>query len=343
MSIVAGFDVHRAQITFEALDKESGELKRGRIPSTPEAVRAWVGRFPGKEVDVAVEACTGWLFVCDALSEAGARPHLAEPAETSARRGKKRRAKTDREDAHWLCTLLTEGRLPEAWIPPAHVRAWRTRTRLRKTLVDERTEWLQRIQATLFHHGVPASTVPRRLLGAEGRAFLTQLPLPEASRERIQVALALVDAIDRQLAPLERELRALARRQTGCRALMRHFGIGELTSLTILCELGDVSRLSASRKAVRCAGIDVGVHRSDRRSRAGKLTKQGSPGLRWALYESAQSACRKTSPDHPAYLALRERGLSHTRASLTIARKLARRSFHTLRQLGPEALEPVTD
>ena len=343
MAIVAGYDVHRSQITFDALDTESGEVSSGRIPSTPEAVGAWVGRFPGLEVHVAVEACTGWLFVCQALADAGAVPHLAEPAETSARRGKKRRAKTDRQDARWLRTLLAEGRLPEAWIPPAHVRAWRTRTRLRKTLVDERTEWLQRIQATLFHHGVPASAVPPRLLGAQGRAFLAQLALPEASRQRIEVALALIAAIDARLAPIERELRRLARRQKGCRALMRHFGIGELTSLTILVELGDVSRLSASRKAVRCAGIDVGVHRSDRRSRAGKLTKQGSPGLRWALYESAQSACRKTSPDHPAYLALRERGLSHTRASLTIARKLARRSFHTLRELGPEALEPVTD
>jgi hypothetical protein len=48
------------------------------------------------------------------------------------------------------------------------------------------------------------------------------------------------------------------------------------------------------------------------------------------------------SPDHADYLALNARGLSHTRASLTIARKLARRSFHVLRELGPAALDPVT-
>jgi transposase len=62
----------------------------------------------------------------------------------------------------------------------------------------------------------------------------------------------------------------------------------------------------------------------------------------WALYESAQAACRPTSPDRADYLALNARGLSHIRASLTIARKLARRCFHTLRDLGPDALEPVT-
>ena len=153
MAIVAGFDVHRAQVTFDALDTDSGELMRGRIDATPAAVARWVERFEG-EIDVAVEACTGWLFVCDALVAAGAVAHLAEPVETRALRGRKRRAKTDREDARWLRELLADGRLPEAWIPPEHVRQWRSRARLRHTLIGERTQWMQRIQATLFHHGI---------------------------------------------------------------------------------------------------------------------------------------------------------------------------------------------
>jgi transposase len=340
MAIVAGFDVHRRQITFDALETETGEIWRGRIDAAPAAVLGWVERFAGRQVDVAVEACTGWLFVCDALVAAGATPHLAEPVETSALRGRRRRAKTDREDARWLRELLAEGRLPEAWIPPEHVRQWRSRSRMRHTLIGERTQWLQRIQATLFHHGVGGT--PERLRTADGRAFLERLALPADARERIEIALRMVDAIDDQIGPLERELRQLARRQTGCRALMGLYGMGELTSLVTLCELGDVGRLSASRKAVRMAGIDIGVHRSDRRSRAGKLNRQGSPHLRWALYEAALSACRPSSPDHADYLALKARGLSHTRASLTIARKLARRSYHVLRELGPAAPEPIT-
>src|SRR6266536_1742790 len=237
MAIVAGYDVHRQQITFDALDSESGELHCGRIDSTPAAVRAWVERFRDQEVQVAVEACTGWLFVCEALAEAGATAHLADPAEAAAKRGKKRRAKTDRADARHLRQLLAEGRLPEAWIPPAHVREWRSRC---------------------------------RLLSAAGRRALAALALPIDARERIEVALAMIDALEHELAPLERQIRSLARRQPGCRALQRHFGIGELTAPTILCELGDVSRLSSSRKAVRSVGLDIGVHRSDRRSRLGK-------------------------------------------------------------------------
>ena len=67
------------------------------------------------------------------------------------------------------------------------------------------------------------------------------------------------------------------------------------------------------------------------------------PTLRWALYEAAQSATRPASPDYTDYHALKARGLTHTRASLTIARKIARRSYHLLHQLGPVALAPIPD
>jgi transposase len=333
--------VHRAQITFDALDDETGEVTRGRIDLTPAGVSRWVARHQGREIHVAVEACTGWLFVCRALQRAGAIAHLAEPVETSALRGRKRRAKTDREDARWLRQLLAEGRLPQSWMPPEHVRQWRSRARLRKTLIDERTAWFQRIRATLYHHGV--SGAPAQLRTLSGRQFLQRLNLPADATERIRIALAIIDLLEIQLAGLERDLRALARRQTGCKALMSLYGMGELTSLVTLCELGDVSRLPASRQAVRMAGIDIGVHRSDRRARLGKLTRQGSAELRCALYEAALSACRPSSPDYQDDVALKARGLSHTRASLTIARKLAKRSYHVLRELGPAAFEPIAD
>ncbi len=63
MTIVAGFDVHKAQITFDALNLETGELHRGQIAATPEAVRKWVERFESEEIQVALEVrtatCTG--------------------------------------------------------------------------------------------------------------------------------------------------------------------------------------------------------------------------------------------------------------------------------------------
>jgi transposase len=164
--------------------------------------------------------------------------------------------------------------------------------------------------------------------------LLAPLALPPAARERIEVCLRMIEAGQVPQRPLAARLRSISRRQAGCRALRELFGIGPITAPTNLAELGDVTRLRRSRQAVRCSGLDVGVSRSDRRSRLGKLSKQGSPQLRWALYEAAQSATHKRSPDHADYLRLRERGLLHTRASLTIARKLARRSYHILGELG---------
>jgi len=254
-AIVAGFDVHRRQITVDALDAASGEVWRGQIESTPAAVEEWVALFPERVVHVAVEACTGWLFVSRALERRGAVVHLAEPVETSALRGRKRRAKTDRADAKWLRELLCQGRLPEAWLPPEHVRQWRSRARLRNTLVAERTSWTQRIRATLYHHGIPGA--PDELRTLAGRRFLADLELPIDARERITVALEIIDLLDAQLGELERDLRALARRQAGCQALMTQYGMGEISSLVTLCELGDVRRLHASRQAVRMAGIET--------------------------------------------------------------------------------------
>jgi transposase len=338
MTIVVGLDVHREQITFDALDTATGEVRCGRIrPAHREGVRRFLGQFDGARLEVALEATTGWRFIVEELVAAGAVPHLAEPAETRARRGPKRRAKTDRLDARHLRDLLIEGRLPESWIPPEHILELRSKVRLRKTLVDERSAWLQRIQAQLFHHGVPKSS---GLLTPARRAQLIGLELPDSAGALIRTALALIDQINEQLEPLERELRSFARRQPGCRALQGHFGIGELTSVAILAELGDARRFSSSRHAVRFAGLDITVSQSDQRRSAGKLSHQGPPVLRWAVFEAAQCACRERSPDHDYWADTRAR-LDGKQATLTITRKLIRCAHHTLRELGDEALEPV--
>jgi hypothetical protein len=191
-AIVAGFDVHLRQITFDCLDSATGEVTRGRIGSTSAAVEEWVGRSPGRVVHVAMKACTGWQFVAQAVERAGAVAHLAETVGTRALRGRKRRAKTDRQDALWLRELLAEGLLPEAWIAPEHIRQWRSRLHLRKALIDERTQWLLRIRSTLFHHGLSAGA-PAEVSSTDGRKFLTALQLPADARERIQIALGMVD------------------------------------------------------------------------------------------------------------------------------------------------------
>jgi transposase len=336
MAIVMGLDQHRGQVTAEWLDTASGEVSRARVaPAHREPVRRFVGRFRGQELEVALEATTGWRFVVEELRRVDARVHLAEPAETAGLRGPKKRAKSDRADARHLRELLMVSRVPESWIAPDHLLDLRARVRLRHTLCDQRGEWQQRIQAVLYHHGCPQR---RQLMTGDGRDWLEAQPLPACAREQVTVAIAMIDALDAQLAPLDGELRAYARRQPGCRALMRHYGIGALTAVTILAELGDCRRLSSSRQAVRYSGLDITVHASDQRRAPGHLSRQGPPALRWALFEAAQVARRSTSPDRAYYTEAAER-LGGNRACLSVARKLLKRSYHTLRELGEEALQ----
>ena len=139
--VLMGLDQHRAQITAEWLDTETGELSRRRIrPADRISFRRFLREFEGKQVEAALEATTGWRFVVEELRAAGHVAHLAEPAETAGLRGPKKRAKSDRADARHLRELLGQGRLPESWIPPTHILELRSKVRLRHTLVSQRSE-----------------------------------------------------------------------------------------------------------------------------------------------------------------------------------------------------------
>jgi transposase len=341
MPIVGGFDVHRAQITFDYLDVESGEVFTGQIrPATRMVLRRWLAeRFASRaDVSFAVEGCTGWRYVVEELRRAGVEAHLAEPADTATLRGRKKRAKTDRSDARLQRDLLASGRLPESWIPPEHVAEVRTLGRLYVALMDERRAWQQRIHAQLFHQGVPS--IPK-LLTAEGRARLEHVELSAAGRQMIDTALAAIDSLTDQITPLRTQLQAIGRTQPGARALSGHYGIGALCAAIIWCELGDCRRFTTSDQAVRFSGLDITVYSSDNKRSPGHLARQGSPELRWALYEAAQAGARSSSPDHDYYCAVRDR-CGGKRPKLALARKLVRRCYHTLRPLGDDAWAPLT-
>ena len=182
MTIVMGVDQHRGQITAEWIETETGEVSRARVaPAHREPVRRFFGRFRGEE-----------------------------PAETSARRGSKRRAKSDRADARQLRELMMVSGLPESWIPPDHILDLRARVRLRHTLSQQRGEWQQRIRAVLYHHGLPQR---RDLLTRENRAWVERAALPDTAREQVTVALAMIDGLDARLAPITRDLRAYGKRR----------------------------------------------------------------------------------------------------------------------------------
>jgi transposase len=108
-------------------------------------------------------------------------------------------------------------------------------------------------------------------------------------------------------------------------------GVGRLTAMTLVAEIGDIARFPTARKLCAWAGLTRKVRNSDPKVRHGHITKQGSPWVRGILQEAAQTAKR-----HPVfastYAQLARRRGSHI-ATTAIARRLLARSFHILTQL----------
>ena len=175
-------------------------------PATREEFRRWLGQFGRKKAAFALEGTTGWRFVVEELEAARMEAHLAEPAETRARRGPKRRAKTDRADARLLRDLLLADNVPESWIPPAHLADLRTTVRLRKALVDSRSAWIRRIQAQLFHHGLPSAPDLSTLIG---RDYVISAPLPPAGHQVVEVGSRMLEIFDEEIEALDRQLESV--------------------------------------------------------------------------------------------------------------------------------------
>ena len=304
MPIVGGLDIHRKQITFDYLDTETGQVCRGQIsPADREHLRAWLARFHGREdVAFAVEGCTGWRYVVEELAAAGATAHLAEPADTAFARGRKRHAKTDKTDCRHLRMLLAEGRLPECWIPPGRIVECRALLELYHDLRAEHTAWAQRIHAVLFHQGAPAlgEGTLRTEQGVAALRAAAAAHLSPAGQLQVATALEVTDMLETRLHELRHQLTDAARHLAGAKVLAaRLYGVGPVTALAMTCWLAGKDRFSSSRKAVRFAGLDVTVSSSDRKGPPGRLSRQGPPVLRWAVYEALQDPRPVLGPGPP--------------------------------------------
>jgi transposase len=328
--LYAAIDIHKSVFQAAELDAATGELAEQRFAATREALADWAMARRGRVRVVAVEATTGWRWVTAALQAYGFEVRLVDAGQASALQGRRRRPKTDRLDARWLVQLLARGMEPAAWLAPEQIQRLRDQTRLRKTLADERRRWAQRLHALLVQEGWPCSR--GRLLTEQGRRWVAALSLHPAARAYADTTLAMIAALEAQLQPLEAELRRFARSDRRCQALTEIYGVGPIIACHLLAEIGQAGRFRRARQLVRAAGLDPVVDESADKRRRGRLAKAGSPYLRFALVEAAQHARRTSSPDHSRYLRLRAR-LGASRAKLPIARLIAHRCYHLLRQL----------
>ena len=331
--VMAAIDIGKTFLQAASLEEESGVTSEARLTADRPSLHAWVDGFEGRLKRVAIEATTGWKWIARELETRGVEVLLLDPGEAAARKGKKRRAKTDRLDARFLLSLLAAGLAPVAWLPPPEIQELRALTRTRKALVDERTAMAERVQALLFHEGWPCQR--GRLLSLAGRRWVDGLELEPAIRLVLDALLGVIDDIDRRLEPLEQELRHRVKQDPRLRALQQIFGVGPIVASHLLAEIGDGRRFRRARQLVRLSGLDPVVLESGVTKRRGRLAKAGPPLLRWALVEAAQQARRSSSPDHERWLRVQKRRGTRI-ANLTVARTIAGRALNVLRDL-PEA------
>ncbi len=232
MTIVIGLDQHRAQITYDLLDTETGEVK-GATARRPESVRAFLGRFAAERVQAATEATTHRLFSSSRSSWRRVRRciWLSRPRRASGVVGRSAR-RPDRADARRLRrgAVADRARCLSRVDPPTHILPGAPPRRCGSVI---------RLASSF---GVAASgsrrssttTVclrrPRQLLTGENRALAGRARPARRGPPAGPGRSGMVDQLRSEIEPIERDLRAYARRQPGCRALMSHYGIGELTA-----------------------------------------------------------------------------------------------------------------
>ncbi|WP_316768506.1 IS110 family RNA-guided transposase [Streptomyces sasae] len=250
----AGVDVHRRRSQIAVMDEGGRTAVNRNVSNGRESVLAMIGDLP-----VALEAAFGWGWLVEPLQDSGFEPHMAHPLQRKAIASA--RLKNDKADAATFAYLPRSDLLPEACMAPQTVREQRAALRHRAQLVRLRTLPRKRIDAALAHHGCDR---PSGCLSVPGRDWPDGLPLPAASR---QVMADLLDSIDALQVVIDRADVALARTATAdprVKALTELPGIGLLTAMITVAEVGDVSRFSSARKPASWAGLTPTVRGSDR-------------------------------------------------------------------------------
>ena len=310
---------------------EGGKVtEEGFFPADEDGLAKLVLKL-GPEVRACVEMMSGAVWVRDRLQAAGWEVQVADARKVKGLAPLA--CKTDKVDARVLAELCRRDLVPAVWLPTLDDRALRERLKRRMHLVRMRTMARNRIHGVLTQWGlkVPA----RRLRQPDGLALLEARGVPQVWRRSVAEALAVIDWLDGRLAPLERELRPLARADPRVELLETIPGIGALLGLTIATEIGDIARFASARKLVGYAGLAPKIKQSGQSSRTGPLSKAGSKTLRWAAVEAAQHAWRETNPWHELYRDVAKRKGKTNAGKAAVARKVLIAAWHVLSREQP--------
>jgi len=327
-----GADLHKKSITFCVVEKRDDTIrvvKRQRLLCC-EMHRIEAFLKSQTPYQLTVEATIGYEWFAGLAEQAADRVVLAHAGKLRIIAESTR--KTDKIDAYVLAEFLAHNMIPEAWRPTPRVRQHRALIRRRSKVQSRITSIKNSVRGLLTRYNQDRASL-FSVAGREHAANLKDTLLAEDA----WVLEDLFEELDEQTARLrkvEQRLGDFARsapvREREARAVLATMpGVGLVTIETVLAELGDWTRFKNGDAVVAYAGLDPGVRDSDGRRKDLKITKAGSPQLRWAMIQLAQRMKRTSRWGRVFEQVSRRAGKK--KATVALARRLLLVIFAMLR------------
>jgi transposase len=313
-----GLDIHK-RIIFYCIKTNTGRLSsQGKIEASRSSLLEWVKGLPGPWIG-AMEATifTGWVY--DFLKPYAVDLKVAHPEMLKAITAAKK--KNDRADAERIVDLLRVDLLPECYMLPEEIRELRRILRYRNHIVRTAVKMQNKMTGLLMEAGVTYSK--KRIHGKKYfREFLERVEeIPPSVKELLKLSRSNYEifySCQKRLVDALRHNDLIRDRVEGLRGIR---GVGELTALTWVLEVGEPGRFASIRQAVSYCGLCSAQRESAGKEQRGPISKKRNKHLQTILIEAAKLAPRWNRP----LAVLHERELqkgNRNRATLAVARKL---------------------
>lgn len=313
-----GLDIHKKVIAYCIKTADGRLFEAGKIEASRKSLDEWVGRLPGPWIG-AMEATifTGWIY--DYLAPHAVDLKVAHPEMLKAITAAKK--KNDRDDAEKIADLLRVNLLPECYMLPTDIRELRRVLRYRSHIVRTAVKMKNKMSGLLMEVG--AGYNKQRLHGK--RYFKNLLEtvddIPQSVKELLKVSRAGYEMFHAAQKQLTKALRANSLIQERVRRLMTIRGVGEVTALTWVLEIGEPERFASIRQAISYCGLCSAQRESAGKEQRGPISKKRNKHLQTMLIEAA-----KIAPHwNPQLAAIHEQELkkgNRNRATLAVARKM---------------------
>ncbi len=301
-----GVDVHYRFSQVSMRDARGRLVRRERLDHPDrQALRRRLAAWP-KGVRIVLEASFGWGWLAEEMQAAGLQVELSNCYKLEQMRKARGLAKTNHKDAALLSELpLEKTDWWRVWLAPGEVRNEREWLRLRMDLVGLQTMTKNRISAIFHRHGIFHEFSD--LFGARGRAFLAELcragrqgevQLADGALAALRHQVRLLGSVRRQLAELNRAIRARLSRSELAVRLDGIPGFGQVLAHTVMGEIGRIERFR-SHRALASYALLAPISRDTGEGQAGgaplgrHLGRRGNRTLKWAFIEAAHGAVRR--------------------------------------------------